>query len=375
EKPNFRSKISNPIVSATFGAGSTNYGNLLTSDGWLEGKIEDNIKTFASNIASNTSMLTDLTLVPKSSDMTNFFIDFLDNSNSISSGTKIHLKNFSTGGFALWEAGRNLTVGPGMIFAPATILVGTANYISTQLHESSQGAHLVNMYYFSTNYPDQKNDYIDIGTDEDSGGLMDFLDLQTEGICSSLAISDDTVANALCSAEYGGFFSKDCATEDEKITAYTIASLFFLVEGIDIRTMKKEILARVKLEELKIHSFALFNSHLTANQYKIRLPDYVLDDGDHGGVPTSITYTIDNDNIKTVYPDAVSNEVAINGTELVKELIFDLSAYEATKEDQTLKATIVYPDGYTVYSTTGLTFYPQIDSLELLDVPDPLFSK
>ncbi|CAK8719308.1 hypothetical protein GMJAKD_08585 [Candidatus Electrothrix aarhusensis] len=362
-------KDGNPIIKVLFGSGSTSYGNLFEADGYIEEKIEENIKTLASNIVTNQNLLTGLSIKPStsSSDLVDFFIDTLDSSNAISSDTTLLLKNLSTGGFALVEGGTSL------IAAPAIILYNTADYISTQLHESAQGAHLVNMYYFSTNYPDLQNEYLNITT----GGLKNFLEFQTgeNSICSSLYITDDSVANALCSTEYGGFFSKDNTTEKDKKTAYMISALFSLVEGLDLRTMKKEILARVKLEELKIHSFALFNSHLTANQYKIRLPDYVLDDADHGGVPASITYTIDGDNIKNVYPDAISNEVAISGTVLIKELIFDLSAYEETKEDQVIKATIVYPDGYTVYSTTRLTFYPQIDSLELVDLPDPLFSK
>ncbi|MCI5151245.1 MAG: hypothetical protein D3916_17990, partial [Candidatus Electrothrix sp. MAN1_4] len=58
-----------------------------------------------------------------------------------------------------------------------------------------------------------------------------------------------------------------------------------------------------------------------------------------------------------------------------QNLVFDLSAYETTKEDQILKATIVYPDGYTILSAVHLTFYPQIDSLELVDLPENLFSE
>ncbi|MCI5193488.1 MAG: hypothetical protein D3915_10240 [Candidatus Electrothrix sp. AU1_5] len=357
----------NPIIKTLFGAGSTNYGNIFVNDGYIEGKIESNIITFGSNIASNQSMLTGLSIRPSYSDLSGFFIDILDNSNTISADAAFNLKNLSTGGFALVEGGF------GLVAAPAMILYNTADYIATQLHESAQGAHLVNMYYFSTTYPDRKNEYLDIGT----GGLMDFLNFQSDGdsICFSLAINDDNIAKALCSAEYGGFFSKDNTTEKDKKTAYMIASLFSLVEGLDLRTMKKEILARVKLEELKEHSFVLFKSHLTANQYEIRLPDYVQNDSAHGGIPTSVTYTLNDENIQTVYPDAVSNEIVISGTELVKELKVDLSAYEAIKDDQTLKATIVYSDGYTIFSTTRLTFYPQIDSLELIDLPENLFSE
>ncbi|MCW5211632.1 hypothetical protein VU04_01845, partial [Desulfobulbus sp. TB] len=373
EEENFRNKHTNPVISAIFGAGSTSYGNLLKSEGYLEGKIEDNIKTFGSNIASNQSMLTGLSLRPDLADMSGFFIDVLDNASVIDSGIGRNLKNLGTGGFALVNAGKTLTCGPAMIFAPATILVGTADYISTQLHESAQGAHLVNLYYFSSNYPELQDEYLDSST----GGFMDFLSFQTDGdtICSSIAINDDSVAQALCRFEYGGYFSKDNCTEDEKKTAYAIASLFRMIEGLDIRAMKEEIVARVKLEELKEHSFVLFKSHLTANQYTIRLPEYVQNDSEHGGVPTSVTYTINEENLRTVYPDAVSNEILISGTELVKELKVDLSAYEAIKQDQTLKATIVYSDGYTVYSATGLTFYPQIDSLELVDLPENLFSE
>ncbi|MCI5136236.1 MAG: hypothetical protein D3920_14485, partial [Candidatus Electrothrix sp. AW2] len=359
--PNFRNKYANPVISAIFGAGSTSYKNLLKADGSIEGKIKDNIKTFGSNIANRQSMLNDLSIRPDLADMSGFFIDVLDNANVIDSGISTNLKNLGTGGFAIVNAAKTLTCGPAMIFAPATILVSTSTYISTQLHESAQGAHLVNLYYFSSNYPDLQNEYLD-----SSGKFMDFLSLQTDGdtICSSIAINDDSVAQALCHFNYGGYFSKDNCTADEKRTAYAIASLFQMVEGFDIRTMKEEILARVKLEELKEHSFVLFSSHLDTNQYTIRLPDYVQNDADHGGIPTSVTYTLNDENIQTVYPDAVSNEIVISGTELIKELMFDLSAYEATKEDQILKATIVYSDGYTIFSTTRLTFYPQIDSLE-----------
>ncbi|MCI5150581.1 MAG: hypothetical protein D3916_14550, partial [Candidatus Electrothrix sp. MAN1_4] len=316
EKTNFKNQHTNPIINAMFGSGSTSYGNLFEADGYIEGKIESNIIEFGSNIATNQNMLSGLSIKVSSADMVGFFIDFLDSSNTIDSGTKTHLQNLSTGGFALVEGGTAL------VTAPAIILYNTADYISTQLHESAQGAHLVNLYYFSTNYPDHQNEYLDSST----GKLKDFLSFQSDGdsICFSLAISDDSIANALCSAEYGGFFSKDNATEKEIRTAYTIASLFSLVEGLDIRAMKEEIVARVKLEELKEHSFVLFNSHLGTNQYTIRLPDYVRNDSEHEGVPTSVIYTIEGDNIKTVYPDAVSNEIAISGTGLVKELVFDL---------------------------------------------------
>jgi hypothetical protein len=358
----------NPIVSAILGAGNTSYGNLLKSDGLLEDAVEGKIIAFGSKIASNENLLDALQFskLDMASYAFNFAGSLFKSTNILENDTAILWDNLATGGFALVQGGTSLA------FAPAKMLYKTSEYIYTQLHTSAQGAHLINLYYFSKHYPDHQNEYLDSST----GEFMDFLSFQTDGdtICSSLEISNDNIAKALCNFNYGGFFSKDNCTADEKRTAYAIASLFNLVEGLDIRTMKKEIVARVKLEELKEHSFVLFSSHLGTNQYTIRLPDYVQNDSEHGGVPTSITYTINDENIQTVYPDAVSNEVAISGTELIKELVFDLSAYESTKEDQTLKATIVYSDGYTIFSAVHLTFYPQIDSLELVDLPDPLFS-
>lgn len=200
--PNFRSRYATPVVSAIFGAGSTNYGYLLQADGFIEGKIEDNIKTFGSNIASNKSILADISLTPDWEDMVEFFTDLFDNTNVIDPDTKSNLKNLGTGGFALVNTenlvntGKTLSCGPAILFAPGTILVETADYIYNQLHRSEQGAHLVNLYYFSRKYPELKNEYLD----SKNGQFMDFLSLQTDEntICSSLAIADDNVAKALC---------------------------------------------------------------------------------------------------------------------------------------------------------------------------------
>ncbi len=362
EKPNFRDKHSNPVVSAIFGSGSTNYGNLFETDGLIEGVVEDKIVSFGSSIASGVDLSTlSISRADVISYGTGFVIDVLNNADTIDAETTLTLQNVTTGAFGLAGGG------VGLVMAPATILYNTADYIQTQLHTSAQGAHLVNFYYFSSNYPNLKDKYLDSYT----GGFMDFLTLKTgaDTICSDNAINNDSVAQALCNFNYGGYFSKDNTTEDEKRTAYEIGALFTLVEGFDIEAMKKEIVARVKLEELNAHSFVLLNTHLNANRYKIRLPLDVQSDATHG-VPISVAYTISDNDINSTYPNAISNTKYIeDNASLWKELTFDLSAYDAIKSDQTVKATIKYADNYTVYSTTHLRFYPQIDSLELQDMP------
>ena len=363
ETPGFRDKHANPIVSALFGAGSTNYGNIFETDGLLEGAIEDKIIAAGSMIANDSNIVESLSInrADVVSYATGFAIDVLDNSGAISSEATLILKNVTTGGFALAGGG------VGLLMAPAAIFYNNASYLVTELHTSSQGAHLVNFYHFTNNYPGYKSYYLEGST----GGFIDWTSFKENCALGNLPVSDDPIGQALCNHTYTGYFGQTSATDDEKRTAYAIASLFTLVEGLDLYRMKKEIVARVKLEELKTHSFALLNSHLYDSSYKIRLPLDVQDDTEHG-VPTSVVYAINDDDIDSTYPDALSNLKYITNTSLYKELTFDLSAYEATKSYQTLKATIIYDDGYTIYATTGLRFYPQIDSLELQDLPNNL---
>lgn len=362
----FTDEHNNPILNTMLGAGATSYGNIFASDGVLEsyaeGAFVSAISDYASGVSAKESFISGLNL--SKTDMVSLgstlVINTLQDSEVLSSDISLHLNNLATATTGIINGGM------GLVMAPAVIFYRSADYLATGLHQYSQGTHLVNYYYFSHNYSNLSNEYLN-----SNGQLQDWLDLKVDGVCTNNALNDDNIAQALCNHNYGGYIGSSAGTVDEIRTAYAIANLFLIVEAMDIKKLQQEIVARVKLEDLKDHGFFLKKSYASPNKYTIQIPTKLENDAEHG-TPVAVEYRYDNINIFENYSDALSNISTISDTELAKKFTLDLGHFEATKISAKLSAKITYSDNFIYNSETELRFNPQITNLELRDIPDEL---
>ncbi len=355
----FIDEHNNPILNALLGAGTTSYGNIFESSNLLESYTEgvfiNAIGEFASTASKKEAFINSLSL--SKADIASLGITFANNvlkyNDAISVSTSVMIENLSTGAFGIASGGL------GLVMAPATIFHRSLDYISTGLHQTSQGSHLVNYYYLMKEHTEYSSEFLN-----SEGQLVDWYWLNAE-VCSYQELIRDPISNALCNHNY---FAANSALKKEIETAYSIANLFLLVESMDIEKLQQEVVARVKLEYLKDHGFFLKKSYEKYNKYTINIPSTVEDDIDHG-VPVTINYYYNDVNIFSNYSGSISNIVYIPNTDLIKSFTFDLAYTEATKVSSDFTAHINYDDGFTRNSQIYLRFNPRINSLELKDMP------
>ena len=370
DKSNFNKKT-NPLLNILLGTGSTSYfTNLFSSSGYLEEYVEGAFKKAIGNYASGASGSQFLnSLKVSKGSITDYGSDLgislLEEAGVISSSTGLLSKNLYS--LVSGVASKGLA----QLMLPAKIYSSGLTYIAKSGKSYSQGAHLLNYYHFMDTYPDRNDMFL-----EASGKLMEFYDLQAgeNSICQSGIIKDDAMATALCRHKYGGYIGAHGATDDEAATAYAVAQLFLIVRSLDFDFLKRELVSRVKLEELAEQGFYLENSYQNNNTYYIRIPDEVVVDAEHGqiihatykyGSLKLLSNTSQTDVIEAV--DYVSTE-----NKIPRGFRVNLSLSDSTKVSSKVEATIVYQDGFIRESSSKLTYYPQITELKLNNLPTPI---
>ena len=360
---NFNKDHINPIVNALFGSGGNTYGNIFLSDGTIEKIYEDRIISLAEssvnaafgnenfidsiyNGAVNITTLADIT--------TNFIVNIIKQYD----GEIGQLGDtLSTAAFGIAGGGF------GMVLAPAQIFASTVDYIATSFKNVSKGAHLINYYYFTKYYPDFTKQYL-LNSDPTSlyyGVIDNFIRLQE--LRNFEDLSQDQIALDLTS---GYYHLSNSATIEEAKAAYAIAGLLITIEKLDIEKLKRNLVARIKIEDIKEHGFLMNTSYSSeTDQYEITLPEKIVYNENHGGYPKSISYELNNQEIFSVFPNSVLSKQYVEGTDLVKNLSLTLSQYENTKKDSTLSVTIIFHDNFQMNSSHKLIFYPQITNFEL----------
>ena len=352
----------NPIVSAIIGSGSTSYGNFFTSDGalesFIEGKIIDAIEQGGSSLIFNDNftgnILFDLDKTDFSNVITDIFINYYEGVNG-NDGVVTMMKVISTGVYAI--ASRGLA----FAFAPGLILYDVFSWIGSSFADLSRGAHLVNFYYLSQQYPEEFQKYA-----LTNKGIIDFIQIEIFPDITGGLIAADPIVKALAKSNYT--FS-NAATDEQAQVVYSLASIMLLGSKLDIRNMKKNIAAFAYLKYLEKHSFELYKRRIDSskNIFTISIPDGLWSN-DENEIKTTKWYWAKNNSSSfyNLFTEPYTNSIVrqIQNNNQTVEIDINIETINELKKDGKIKVTIEYTDGFIRTAYSEIDYLPQHNNVQ-----------